>query len=593
MRTRSSAVTRRKFLQGAALLAAPVALPAESMAGNFAQQDEALRAWYEKRALALAGVRVNDPAALRELMAEWPVFYPPWTGRLDEYDSDRFGPLLAVSDEGENAGAIARAAYASAKARALSPASPMPLGVMIDGERMVSAGEGPIGPDEYAKLIAAAFERTLCSTNVGVRVNARLYRLLPEFSVADAAADEQKWLQSVIAAFTPFLKTPDGVSRGLTVRLIVQRSDAPATVTRLIAKFEAGRSHGLIGPASLHKLSLLSITNGPIRQGVETEEIKRVIAIAAQIGISEVAIDGDLTLAARERMSVASLLNILDVSTLRDLFAVTRQNHVQLVYRYQVDVDSAARTIWTGLQVARSYGFTAGKYGLVPLTLEEQVRAVALISSWTEGWTAIPAFYVDTPLVSTDEVFDASRCVEAALLWMREVRGAGARLALFDCPDRLAGRHLIRDALHPEGVLTLDEIATLEQRAKELGLKPMWSGGITARLAFALGAQRVFAIFSTGAASKQVPVHGSFADDPELASESAPTELGVRRVHAALQAGFLSAALSRRNPELANEVSARANRLLDAIDAQAGLEEALASADETFARAWTAHWARS
>jgi hypothetical protein len=593
LRKPPSSVTRRRFLQGAALLAAPAALPAQSVSGNFPQQDEALRAWYEKRALALAGIRTNDPAAFRELMAEWPVLYPPWTGRLDEYDSERFGPMLAVSDEGENAETIARAAYASAKARVLHPAAPMPLGVMIDGDRMVSAGEGPIGPDEYAKLIAAAFERTLCSTNVGVRVNARLYRLLPEFSIADAAQNEEEWLARVFAVFAPFLKTPDGVPRPLTVRLIVQPADTAATVARLIAKLEAARGQGLVGPASLHRFSLLSIANGLIREGAGTEEIKRVMTIAAQAGVPEVAIDGDLTPSARERLSVASLLNIVDTTTLHNLFAAARQNKVRLVYRYQVDADSAARTIWTGLQAARSYGFTAGKYGLVPLTLEEQERVVSLVSRWTQGWTAVPAFYVDTPMVTANDVYDASRCVEAALLWMEKVRAAGARLALFDCPDRLVARHLVRDGQHLEGVLTLEQIAALEQRGKELGLKLMWSGGITARLAFALGAQRVFAIFSTGAASRQVPVHGSFSDDPELASEGAPTELGVRRVHAALQAGFLATVLRQCDPELADDLSERAQQLLAAIDAQNSVEKALATLDDLLARGWTTHWTKT
>jgi hypothetical protein len=593
-----NSVTRRRFLQSAALFAAPAALPAQNLSGNFAQQDETLRAEYERRALALAGVRTNDPAALHELMAEWPTLYPPWTRPLDEYDSARFGPLLAVSDEGENAETIARAAWFSAKAHALHPPSPMPLGLMIDGERMVSAGEGPIGPDEYAKLIAAAFERTLASTNVGVRVNARLYRLLPEFAIADAAGDEAKWLARVFAAFTPFLKTLDGVPRPLTVRLIVELSDAPATVARLVAKLEAGRSQGLLGPASLHRFSLLSISSGDLHAGVPANEtnlaeIKRVIAIAAEAGISEVAIDGDLTLAARERMSLASLLNILDVSTLRDLFAAARPQKVRLVYRYQVDADSAARTIWTGLQAARSYGLTAGKYGLVPLTLEEQEQVVALVSRWTEGWTAVPAFYVDTPLVTGDDVFDESRSVEAALLWMEKVHAAGARLVLFDCPDRIAARHLIRDAQHAEGVLTLDQIAAIEQHAKDLGLKPMWSGGITARLAFALGAQQVFAIFSTGAASRQVPVHGSFADDPDLASEGAPTELGVRRVHAALQAGFLSSVLRERNSKIAGEIGNHAQQLLAAIDTGSNVDPALAALDEALVRGWTAHWTRA
>src|ERR1039458_6821980 len=98
-----------------------------------------------------------------------------------------------------------------------------------------------------------------------------------------------------------------------------------ATVSKLMAKLEAGRGQGLLGPASVHRFSLLSIFDGAIREGAQTDEIKRVMAIAAQAGVPEVAIDGDLTLAAREHMSVASLLNIVDVNTLRDLFAAARQ----------------------------------------------------------------------------------------------------------------------------------------------------------------------------------------------------------------------------------------------------------------------------
>jgi hypothetical protein len=588
-----SAVTRRKFLQGAALLAAPVSLHSQLAQNTFEQHQEALREWYERKALRLAGVRADNAETLRDLLAECPVLYPPWTGRLDEYDSESFGPLLAVSDEGDNAQTIAQASYASAKAHALHPANATALGVMIDGERMVSAGEGPIGPEEYAKLIAAAFGRTLCSTNVGVRVNARLYRLYPEFSIADAAVDEEKWLAAVFAAFRPFLKTPDNIPRPLTVRFIVQPRDSLATVRKLVAKLEAGRGQGLLGSSSVHHFSLLSICNGVIRAGAEMEEIKRVIEIAAQIGVAEVAIDGDLLFGARQRMSVQSLLNILEVSALRDLFAAARQQNVRLVYRYQVDADSAARTIWTGLHTTRSYGFTAGKYGLVPLTLGEQEQVVGLISRWTKGWTAIPAFYVDTPLVTHDEIFDESRCVEAALLWMEKMRGAGARLALFDCPDRIAGRHLLHDErdVEAKGILSLEQIATLEQRGRELGLKLMWSGGITARQAFSLGEQNVFAAFSTGATSRRVAVHGSFADDPELASEGKPTELGVRRVHAVLQGGFLAMALRGRDNELTEQVRARSLRLLQAIDSQNAVEEALAELDEVLLRGWALHWA--
>ena len=576
------------------MLAAPVTLHAQGPQNKFERQQEALREWYERKALGLDGSGAGDSAAVRELMAEWPIMYPPWTGRLDEYDSATFGPLLAVSDEGENAEIIAKAAYASAKARAQHHPGATTLGMMIDGERMVSSGEGPIGPEEYQKLIAAAFGRTLASTNVGVRVNTRLYRLSPEFAIADAAADEEKWVTGIYTSFGPFLKTLDGNPRPLTVRLVVQPGDSLATVARLVKKLEAGRGEGRLASSSIHRICLMTICAGQIRAGADIEEIKRVIEIAAQSGVPEVALDGELVFGTRERVSVQSLLNILEPGVLGDLFAFARQRKVRLVYRYQVDTDSAARTIWTGLHTARSYGFTAGKYGLAPLDLEEQMRVVELVSKWTEGWTAVPAFYVDTPLVTHDDVFPESRCVEGALLWMEKVRAAGAKLALFDCPDRIAGRFLLRDEQHSgtKGVLTMEQIAVLEQRGKDLGLKLMWSGGITARQAFSLASQGVFAIFSTGATSRRVAVHGTFADDPELASEGAPTETGVRRVHATIQAGFLAAALRGHDEALAEEVRTLSSCLLQAIDAQGAVEEELAKLDEALTRGWQLHWSR-
>lgn len=550
-------VSRQAFLQGAALLAAPAVLPAP---------------------VGAAAAAVSAPSN-------------SWAPPLERYDADRYGPLLAVSDEGDNAAYIARAAYESAKARAMHGTTAAAVGIMIDGERMVSAGEGPIGPDEYAKVVAASRGKTFCSTNVGVRANARLYVPLPEFAVADAAANESAWLARVFAAFVPFLKTPNGVVRPLTVRFVVTPNDDGAVVSHLVAQLEAGRAQGKLGPASLHRLSLLCITDGPIATGAPIIEIERVLGVAAQAGVPEVAIDGDPTQWAREHLSVATLLNVADVDTLRGLFAAAKTNGVQLVYRYRVDVDSTARTIWTGLYTARAHGLSAGKFGLTPLALEEQERAVSLISGWTKGWTTVPAFYVDTPLVTADDVYADDRTYDGARLWIDRVRALGAQLALFDCPDRFAGKYLIRDAQHPTGVFTIDQVVALDRYARSRGLRPLWSGGLSARLAYELGAHRVTGIFCTGAAARLVAVHGNFDDDPDLARELAPTESGVRRVHAVLQAGFLATSLQSRNASLAAEIQSRAQVLLAAIDAKNHESQALASLDESMLRAWPAYWA--
>src|SRR5206468_11981278 len=117
------------------------------------------------------------------------------------YDSEHLGPLFAVSDEGSAGETIVNAAYASAKAKALWPIDPVSLGVALDGERMTSAGEVPIGPPEYEDLSGTAAGLLPLTTNVGVRVNARLTQQLPEFAVTEKSANDKQWLDSVFAAF--------------------------------------------------------------------------------------------------------------------------------------------------------------------------------------------------------------------------------------------------------------------------------------------------------------------------------------------------------------------------------------------------------
>ena len=169
---------------------------------------------------------------------------------LAEYDSDQYGPLFAVSDEGSAGPVILAAALSSAKAVAGASSSSR-LGVILDGERMTSAGEVPIGPPEYGALSAGAAGQLLLTTNVGTRINVRLTGQLPEFPAQEKSAE------AVIAAFHQFLDTPDHRPRPLTVRLQV---DPGADCTRLAAlarKLDEARKKGGIGPPDTHQLSVL------------------------------------------------------------------------------------------------------------------------------------------------------------------------------------------------------------------------------------------------------------------------------------------------------------------------------------------------
>jgi hypothetical protein len=257
---------------------------------------------------------------------------------------------------------------------------------------------------------------------------------------------------------------------------------------------------------------------------------------------------------------------------------------VLLVYRYAIDTASVARTVWTGLHTARSYGLTAAKYGLVPLTLEEQVEVVRLVEHWTEEWTAIPAFYVDAPLVTGEDVFGITRCKQALLVWLEEMKKAGVPVVLVDSPDRVSPRRLVKDdASDARGVLTLEEIAEVVARSREHGIHVLWSGGITPRQAFSLASLGVFGIFTTSSTARPVPVSGTFVNDPVLAFENEPTEPGVRRVHALIQAGFL-AGRGGLDPLVSAPLRAAADRLIDATaDNQAPV---LAELEQLLLAAW-------
>ncbi|HEX6895487.1 MAG TPA: hypothetical protein VF146_09450, partial [Bryobacteraceae bacterium] len=90
----------------------------------------------------------------------WESQRPTSKALLAEYDCDQHGPLFAVSDEGSAGSVVLDAALASAKAAA-GASSRFQLGVILDGERMTSAGEVPIGPPEYSALSAAAAGQVL------------------------------------------------------------------------------------------------------------------------------------------------------------------------------------------------------------------------------------------------------------------------------------------------------------------------------------------------------------------------------------------------------------------------------------------------
>ena len=362
-----------------------------------------------------------------------------------------------------------------------------------------------------------------------------------------------------------------------------------ADCTRLAAlalKLDEARKKGEIGPPDTHQLSVLVSFKEEIATDAQLEQSEAIIAAAADLGFPEVAIDGAQLPYARRRWGAQGLLNVLSVPASNRLLKFATARGVRLRPRYQVDVDSAARTIWTGLEAARANGFDAGKYGLLPLTLEEQAQVIELITRWTSGWTAIPAFYVDTPLVTATEVFDVGQCEVAARRWLKAVRGAGATTVLFDAPDRVNPRRLVHGSDSPDGVLTPDQIEALRDYSELLGVKILWSGGITAAQAFDLARRRVFGIFSTSSTAAKIAVTAQFQQDPRLAAENEPTEFGVRRMHAIIQGGFLSSRMRELHEGLARELETFTTNLVASGGEAAKSQAALETLNELLVRGW-------
>ena len=89
---------------------------------------------------------MTPPLADAQPIARWTMTAAMWKSQrptakalLAEYDSDQYGPLFAVSDEGSAGPVVLDAALLSAKAIA-GASSRSRLGVILDGERMTSAG---------------------------------------------------------------------------------------------------------------------------------------------------------------------------------------------------------------------------------------------------------------------------------------------------------------------------------------------------------------------------------------------------------------------------------------------------------------------
>ncbi len=484
---------------------------------------------------------------------------------LRDYDSERFGPYLGVSGEGNAAAAIAAAAQSSPKVRALGVREPLEIGVAHDAERLGSVGELPVGPDEYRDIRLQCLGRILTSTNIGARLNVRFYRSLPVVWVnrGDFRAVAEAARRQAGELVAPFLRTPDRRPRPITL-LVRFRAGIPRDFrVRVLKTLLRDLARNKIGDARFHSLGLLA----KVRKGTPgVEDVFEAIELAHEAGIATVAVEGTVRSAAEDFLSMPGLLQYFNPQNVGRLLERARARSMRLVTKNPVDTESVARHAWTGLSAARRMGLELGKYGLFPLSLEESRLVIQSLQRWFSAWTAAPAFYIDVPTLTASRVFTSREAPEAVRVWLKMAARYGVRVVLIDTVDKSKGRRLMK--LHPrdaKGILRAEEIRALDRFALKRGVRALWAGGITLDQAYEFGRMGVFGIYVTTAATKAVPVSPAHRRDVSLAAERLPTRENVARVKLLLEAGFLSGRLGKG--KLAKEIDSVARLWLQQLNA--------------------------
>src|SRR5262249_30740203 len=144
---------------------------------------------------------------------------------------------------------------------------------------------------------------------------------------------------------------------------------------QVIRKLKSAVAAGDIANPRWHTLGLLA--SGKHHNG---RQVIEAIDLARECRLKEVA--------------VAGLLCGMPPEELDQLLRHATKQGVRLRSRMQVDPQTTARHVWTGLSVARNMGLELGKYGLVPLSIEEQRDVIARIQYWFPSWCAAPVCYI-------------------------------------------------------------------------------------------------------------------------------------------------------------------------------------------------------
>jgi hypothetical protein len=471
----------------------------------------------------------------------------PRSRSVRDYDHLKFGPFLGVSDEGSAADAILAGALKSPKAIALGTRDPFELGVALDAERLGAVGEIPVGPEEYADIWLGCVERLLMTTNVGTRVNPRLYMRPPIVTFEEGPIEPAVKLaiEKVDGRCRPFAKTPDRKPRPLTAYLAFLRGSTRSRAQRavMICAVRDGLARTQHFKCGVHQLGI-GVRIDPGSNG--RKQTMAAIDLARVVGCKDVLVIGRVRPRADVQGSLSGLLQYLPIKDAQAVLAHARTQKVRVHVANGIDPDTVARSIWTQLRTARAMGMHLGKYGTFPLSIQDCDAVVGQVQSWFPDWSAAPALFIDQPIVDVDRVYSGRTRVSGIEVWLRTVAWHKVAIALIDTVDKAKGSHLLRSRGTRKGLLSLDEVKRLDRFASGLGIRVLWAGGISLPEAYELGKLRPFGIYVTSAASTTVPVQGSYAHDPMLPDLKEPTAEGVLRVKLMIEAGFLVASLRDR-----------------------------------------------
>lgn len=521
------------------------------------------------------------------------------TVSLRDYDNVRYGPFLGVSDEGTAAGEIREAALESPKVLALPkavPRTPLVVGVAVDAERLGGIGELAVGPDEYADVWLECVDRILTTTNIGTRVNLRVYRREPLVvlkSDRPNAIDAAK--KEIGAAFKPFIETPDMRPRPLTVFVDIPRylrMTTPrkrAALRTLVEYVSSGKVAGIgwkTAPPGQELGLAVWVKSGPPGK----DEAIAAIRLAASVGMKVVLIEGVKRRDADRAVSLAGLLDYFPPGLIGPILREATKEHVRVRTANLPDTDTIARSTWVGLTTARSYGANLGKYGCFPLTRLETDHVVQQVQGWLPDWSAAPVFFVDQGLLREGHV-DVGRDLSRGLrYWLETVAARGVRVVLIDTIDKATGTRLLKKSSKDDtGFLGPNQVKDAEKLARKLGIKVLWAGGLGLRDVYAMGKLGVFGVYVTSAAATTIAVGGSYTRDPSLAGLKEPSKEGVLRIKILLEAGFLSAKLPNG---MSRGMERQAQQLLAAHDKRdaAGLARSTASLASACMTGWRAYW---